>query len=74
MQQQQRDKIYFLYCGRISLGSYQEMKHTWGTEQYRELIHSIMAVQPFVGHWPLLQFRTLFSFFYTDGRTPLVGD
>jgi hypothetical protein len=28
-------------------------------------IHSSMALQPFVGPWPLLQFRNLF---YTDGR------
>jgi hypothetical protein len=30
-----------------------------------------MALQPFVGPWPLLQFRKLF---YTDGRTPWTGD
>jgi hypothetical protein len=30
-----------------------------------------MVVQPFVGPWPLLQFRNLF---YTDGRTPWTGD
>jgi hypothetical protein len=30
-------------------------------------IHSSMALQPFVGPWPALQFRNLF---YTDGRTP----
>jgi hypothetical protein len=30
-----------------------------------------MALQPFVGLWPLLQFRNLF---YTDGRTPWTGD
>jgi hypothetical protein len=29
--------------------------------------HPSMALQPFVGPWPLLQFRNLF---YTDGRTP----
>jgi hypothetical protein len=34
-------------------------------------IHSSMAVQPFVGPRPLLQFRNLF---YTDGRTPWRGD
>jgi hypothetical protein len=34
-------------------------------------IHSTMAVQLFVGPWPL-QFRNLF--FYTDGRTPWTGD
>jgi hypothetical protein len=31
------------------------------------LIHSSMALQPFVRPWPLLQFREPF---YTDGRTP----
>jgi hypothetical protein len=35
------------------------------------VIHSSMALQPFVGTWPLLQFRNLF---YTDGRTPLTSD
>jgi hypothetical protein len=34
-------------------------------------IHSSMALQPFVGPWPLLQFRNLF--FYTGGRTPGTG-
>jgi hypothetical protein len=30
-------------------------------------IHSSMALQPFAGPWPLLQFRNLF---YADGRSP----
>jgi hypothetical protein len=30
-------------------------------------IHSSMALEPFVGPWPLLQFRNLS---YTDGKTP----
>jgi hypothetical protein len=30
-----------------------------------------MALQPFVGAWPLLQFRNLL---YTDGRTPWTSD
>jgi hypothetical protein len=34
-------------------------------------IHSSMALQPFVGPWPLLQFRNPF---YTDGRTPWTSD
>jgi hypothetical protein len=34
-------------------------------------IHSLMAQQPFIGPWPLLQFRNLF---YTDGRTPWTSD
>jgi hypothetical protein len=34
-------------------------------------IHSSMALQPFVGPWPLLQFRNLF---YTDGRSLWEGD
>jgi hypothetical protein len=34
-------------------------------------VHSSMALQPFVGSWPLLQFRNLF---YTDGRTPWTSD
>jgi hypothetical protein len=35
------------------------------------LHHPSMALQPFVGPWPLLQFRYLF---YTDGMTPWTGD
>jgi hypothetical protein len=35
------------------------------------LIHSSLALQPFVGPWPLLQLRNLF---YTDGRTPWTED
>jgi hypothetical protein len=34
-------------------------------------IHSSMALQPFVGPWPLLQFQNLF---YTDSRTPWTSD
>jgi hypothetical protein len=34
-------------------------------------IHSSMALRPFVGPWPLLQFRNLF---YTDSRTPWTSD
>jgi hypothetical protein len=34
-------------------------------------IYSSMALQPFVGPWPLLQFRNLF---YTDSRTPWSSD
>jgi hypothetical protein len=34
-------------------------------------IYSTMALQPFIGPWPLLLFRSLF---YTDGRTPWTGD
>jgi hypothetical protein len=34
-------------------------------------IHSSMALQPFVGPWPLLQFRNPF---FTDGRTPWTSD
>jgi hypothetical protein len=34
-------------------------------------IHSSMVLQPFVGPWPLLQFRNLFS---TDARTPWTSD
>jgi hypothetical protein len=34
-------------------------------------IHSSMALQPFVGPWPLLQFR---NHFYTDGSTPWTSD
>jgi hypothetical protein len=30
-----------------------------------------MALQPFVGPWPLLQFH---NHFYTDGRTPWTSD
>jgi hypothetical protein len=38
---------------------------------FRSSIHSSMALQPFDGPWPLLQFRNLF---YTDGMTPWTGD
>jgi hypothetical protein len=34
-------------------------------------LHSSMVLQPFVGPWPLLQFRKLF---YTDGRSPWTSD
>jgi hypothetical protein len=34
-------------------------------------IQSLVALQPFVGPWPLLQFR---NFFYTVGRTPWTSD
>jgi hypothetical protein len=33
--------------------------------------HSSKTLEPFVGPWPLLQFR---NHFYTDGRTPWTGD
>jgi hypothetical protein len=35
--------------------------------KFINFIHSSVALQPFVGPWPRLQFRNLF---YTDGRTP----
>jgi hypothetical protein len=44
------------------------------TLNYKHLlifIHSSMSLQPFVGPWPLLQFRNLF---YTDGRIPWTSD
>jgi hypothetical protein len=37
----------------------------------KSFIHSWMALQPFVGSWPLLHFR---NDFYTDGRTPWMSD
>jgi hypothetical protein len=37
----------------------------------RAFIHSLMALQPLVEPWPLLQFR---NHFYTDGRTPSTSD
>jgi hypothetical protein len=37
------------------------------TSYFMFFIHSSMALQPFFGHWPLLQFRNLL---YTVGRTP----
>jgi hypothetical protein len=39
--------------------------------QTNKFIHSSMALQSFVGHWPLLQFRNLF---YTDDRTRWTSD
>jgi hypothetical protein len=41
--------------------------HNYKTNQLHSPIHSSMVLQPFVGPWPLLQFRNIF---YTDGRTP----
>jgi hypothetical protein len=38
---------------------------------FQPIIHSSVALQPFVGPWPLLQFRNIF---YTDGRTPWMSD
>jgi hypothetical protein len=35
------------------------------------MIYSARAVRPFVGPWPLLQFRNLF---YTDDRVPWTSD
>jgi hypothetical protein len=35
------------------------------------LFHSSMALQLFVGPWPLFQFRNLF---YTEGRSPWTSD
>jgi hypothetical protein len=45
----------------------------WGSASLlsNEFIHSTMVLQPFVGPWPLLQFRNLF---YRDGRTPWPSD
>jgi hypothetical protein len=34
-------------------------------------IRSSLALQPFIGPWPLLQFR---NHFYTDGGTPWMGE
>jgi hypothetical protein len=39
--------------------------------RFLPIIHSSMALQPFVGPWPLLLFRNVS---YTDGRTPLTVD
>jgi hypothetical protein len=38
---------------------------------FMRFIHSSMALQPFIGPWPLLHFRNLF---YTDGRTACTSD
>jgi hypothetical protein len=38
---------------------------------YPSFILSSMALQPFAGRWPLLQFR---NHIYTDGRTPWTSD
>jgi hypothetical protein len=49
-----------------------ETDRHWSTVRQRKgfLLYSIMAVQPFVGHWSLFQFLNL----YTVGRTPWMGD
>jgi hypothetical protein len=60
-------RCVLLYDGRIQSKS----PHT---DLFRVLfIHSSMALRPFVGPWPLLQFRNLF-FFYIDDRTPWTSD
>jgi hypothetical protein len=41
------------------------------TTDFHSFSHSSMALQPFVGPWPLLQFRNLV---YTGGRTPWTSD
>jgi hypothetical protein len=38
---------------------------------YFEFIHSSISLQPYLGPWPLLQFRNRF---YTDCRTPWTSD
>jgi hypothetical protein len=38
---------------------------------FNSFINSSIALQSFVGPWPLLQFPNVF---YTDGRTPWTGD
>jgi hypothetical protein len=43
----------------------------WISIHQRPFIHSWVALQPFVGPWPLLQ---LHNHFYTVGRTPCTGD
>jgi hypothetical protein len=52
----------------LKVTSLEEISMIQGTTP--NFIHSSMALQPFVGPWPL-QFRNLF---YTDGRTPLTSD
>jgi hypothetical protein len=45
---------------------------TWSqSSPPNSLIHSSVVLQPFVGPWPLLQFRKLF---YVVGRTPWTSD
>jgi hypothetical protein len=45
--------------------------HKWWVHMVNFLIHSSMALQPFVGPWPLLQFR---NHFYTVNRTHWTRD
>jgi hypothetical protein len=61
-------------CARFNFVSYQSVNTNWvlslfcEISLYKELfIHSWIALQPFVGPWPLLQFR---NHFYAHGRTP----
>jgi hypothetical protein len=51
-------------AGRLPNASF----HFFSNSYSLSFIHSSMALQPFVGPWPLLQFRILFFFFCTVGR------
>jgi hypothetical protein len=66
------------YCGLLACVSlvdgYRRFDETicyFPFRNWSDCIHSSMALQPFVGPWPFLQFRNLF---YTDGRTPWASD
>jgi hypothetical protein len=54
----------------LNLTVYDQVNN-YASEIVCPFIHSSMVLQPFVGPWPLLQFRHLF---YTDGMTPWTSD
>jgi hypothetical protein len=75
MAQQQEEPIGdkgCLYHLNSLMELYINLHKLFKTDPYiNSFIHSLMALQPFVGPWPLLQFHNLF---YTGGRTPWTGD
>jgi hypothetical protein len=66
--------VQLCVCIRQDLGSnlgWNIDSFDWVLLWFTSVFHSSMALQPFVGPWPLLQFPNLF---FTDGRTPLTSD
>jgi hypothetical protein len=56
-------------CNLCHIGSDSMVQSNYSRSH--SLIHSSMALQPFVRPWPILQFRNLF---FEVGRTPWTGD
>jgi hypothetical protein len=66
-----RNKFLINFWNRTILCVYPVFRMCLAAYLIHSFIHSSMALQPFVGPWPLLQFR---NYFYTDGRTPWTSD